>query len=275
MTAPSASPFPGMDPFLEDPSLWPDFQRGMILSIQEVLPPVLEGRYEAVNGQRTYRAEAPEGAAEHREDFLEIRLRSDDRLITLIEVVSPANKTKATGREAYLSTRRSARERKPNLAEIDLVLQGRPLLDYSREGLPDWDYAVTVTRAAQPERYEIYTATLPKRLPRFRLPLGDNERDVVLDLPAIFTRCYAEGDFAARIDYASDPPAPLEEADARWLEELLAEKGFRGRPPSGGEIAVAAYALWEREGRPHGRDKEFWYRARTELRRQRRRTETP
>ena len=39
------------------------------------------------------------------------------------------------------------------LVEIDLVLQGQPLWDYSRAGLPDWDYAVTVARATQPERY--------------------------------------------------------------------------------------------------------------------------
>ena len=114
--------------------------------------------------------------------------------MTLVDVVSPANKTTAAGREAYLEKRReSTAAPSANLVEIDLVLQGQPTLDYSRDGLPDWDYAVTVTRSTQPERYEIYTATLQKRLPRFRLPLAADDRDTVLDLHAAFTRVLRPG----------------------------------------------------------------------------------
>ena len=32
------------------------------------------------------------------------------------------------------------------------------------------------------------------------------------------------------------------------------------------EVASRAYGLWERAGRPHGRDLEFWVRAEAELR---------
>ena len=32
------------------------------------------------------------------------------------------------------------------------------------------------------------------------------------------------------------------------------------------EIAAKAYAIWEQEGRPAGRDMEFWLRAEVELR---------
>ena len=101
------------------------------------------------------------------------------------------------------------------------MLQGQPTLEYSRDGLPDWDYAVTVTRSTQAERYEIYTATLQKRLPRFRLPLAADDRDTVLDLHTAFTRCYDQGGFAAKIDYKRDPAAPLPEDDRRWLNDVL------------------------------------------------------
>ena len=70
--------------------------------------------------------------------------------VTVIDVVSPANKLTPQGREAYLETRRRAKLRGANVVEIDLCLQGEPMLDYSREGLPEWDYAVTVTRASSP-----------------------------------------------------------------------------------------------------------------------------
>jgi hypothetical protein len=37
------------------------------------------------------------------------------------------------------------------------------------------------------------------------------------------------------------------------------------RQPSQQEIAQRAYALWEREGRPHGRNLEHWLSAESEL----------
>src|SRR5262249_10482160 len=123
--------------------------------------------------------------------------------------------------------RREAKNSGASLVEIDLVLEGQPLLDYSREGLPDWDYAVTVTRSNQPERYEIYTATLQKRLPRFRLPLASDDRDTVVDLHAAFTRCYDQGGFASKIDYKQEPTTPLEEEDRTWVHDLLKQHKLR------------------------------------------------
>ncbi len=252
MTPPTyPSPFPGMDPYLEDPALWPDFHRIFVVSLYQLLLPGLIDRYRACVAEKD----------------LEVRQRSDDRLVTLVQVVSPANKLTRDGRQAYLARRGAGRSAGASLVEIDLVLQGQPTLDYSRAGLPHWDYAVTVVRAIQPERYEIYTTTLQKRLPRFRLPLAADDRDTVLDLQSVFTRTFAEGNFAARIDYASDPPGPLRDDDRRWLDELLVKHGLRGPMPPHEEIARAAYRLWEEEGRPQGRDRQHWQQALACLRR--------
>jgi hypothetical protein len=103
----------------------------------------------------------------------------------------------------------------------------RVLQEYSRDGLPDWDYAVTVTRSTQPERYEIYTATLQKPLPRFRLPLASDDRDTVLDLRTAFTRCYDQGGFASKLDYGCDPTTPLNSEDRQWLQEVLKQQKLR------------------------------------------------
>ncbi len=152
--------------------------------------------------------------------------------------------------------------------EIDLVLQGSPTLEYSRDGLPDWDYAVTVTRSTHPERYEIYTATLQKRLPRFRLPLATDDRDTVMDLQTAFTRCFEQGGFAARIDYACDPPVPLDDADRRWLDDVLIQQKLRtGAGPHMKRSLWRHTALWEKEGHPHGRDQVHWRKATEQLRR--------
>src|SRR5262249_60819854 len=102
-----------------------------------------------------------------------------------------------------------------NLVEIDLVLQDRPTLDYSREGLGELDYFVTVVRGSRQDRYEVYAASLQKRLPRLRLPLAADDRDTVLDLQAAFTGCYQRGGYAGRIDYCPDPAVPLRDGGYR------------------------------------------------------------
>ncbi len=225
------SPFPGMDPYLEDETLWPAFHHQLVTCLYQIVLPGLVDRYRARVGQRRYTTEQPLFTSivrqEHQEEFIEIRQRSDGRLVTLIDVVSPGNRTTEAGRQAYLQKRRESKASGSNLVEIDLVLQGQPMLDYSREGLPDWDYAVTVTRSAHPDRFEIYTANLQKRLPRFRLPLAGDERDTVVDLHTTFARSYDQGGFSARIDYQRDPATTLNEDDKRWLDDYLTQHKLR------------------------------------------------
>lgn len=225
------SPFPGMDPYLEDDKLWTGFHHQFIACLYQILLPGLVDRYRARLGQRQYATEQALFTSvireEHLEEFIEIRRRTDGRLVTLVDTVSPANKTTFMGRKVYLDKRQECKVAGANLVEIDLVLQGQPTLDYSRDGLPDWDYAVTVTRSTQPERYEIYTATIQKRLPRFRLPLAPDDRDTVLDLQAAFARCYDQGGFMEKIDYKRDPVATLRSQDRQWLDELLKQQKLR------------------------------------------------
>lgn len=222
-----SSPFPGMDPFLEDPRLWPSFHHQLVASLYQILLPGLVDRYRARVQQRHYVTEEPLFTSiirENRlEEFIEIRSRSDDRLVTLIDIASPINKTLSQGRDAYHHTRRMARTQHASIVEIDLVLQGTPLLDFSRDGLPEWDYAITITRNTQPERFEVYTATLPKRLPRFKVPLAADDRDTVIDLQSAFVRTYDQGSFASQIDYRLEPDVrfkpPVKEWFDRWLKE--------------------------------------------------------
>jgi hypothetical protein len=263
------SPFPGIDPFLENDQLWPAFHHNLILCLYQVLLPGLVERYRARINQRHYFVDsevAGATATEHVEEFIEIHQREDGKRVTILEIVNRANKTTAAGRRAYLESRLTAGGDQCNLVEIDLVLQGAPTLEYSRSGLPDWDYAVTVTRSSHPERYEIYTSTLQKRLPRFRLPLASDDRDTVVDFQQVFTRAFDSGEFAGKIDYRRDPDVPLSVDDLFWLDELLRTQNRRDPLPPEQAIAEAAYFIWQAEGCPHGRDKEHWLRAAQQLR---------
>lgn len=227
------SPFPGMDPYLEHPKLWPAFQHQLLACLYQILLPGLVDRYRARVGSRSYISEMPLFTSiireEYTEEFIEIRTRSDNKLVTILEVVSPANKTTAAGRQAYLDKRKEAMMQKAGVVEIDLVLQGKPTLTYSRDGLPEFDHAVSVTRATAPDRYEIYTATIQKRLPKFKLPLAPDDRDALLDLQAAFGRAYDLGGFGSLINYKcqTPPDVPLTDVNKAWIDDLLKQLKLR------------------------------------------------
>ena len=84
-----------------------------------------------------------------------------------------------------------------------------------------------MTRAGTPDRYEIFHATLQKKLPKFKLPLSADDRDTYVDLPVAFARAYDLGGFAAQISYAgpTPPDVPLTESQKGWLEDHL--KAFK------------------------------------------------
>jgi hypothetical protein len=261
-----------MDPYLENERLWPTFHQNLAQCLYQILLPGLVDRYRASVCQRRYVGEL---GTPRCEDYIEIRDYATGNLVTLLDIVSPVNKTTAAGRQAYLETRRQAREADANLIEVDLVLQGQPILEYSREGLPEWDYSVTVTRATRRDRHEVYSATLQKPLPRFRLPLAADDRDTVLNLHAAFTRAFDQGGYAGLVDYRREPSPPLGEKHWEWVSNLL--KQMRQREPAGfpdeasyrEAVARAAYLLWLKDGCPPGRDQEHWFRAEEQLKRER------
>ena len=56
------TPFPGMDPYLEHPGLWPDVHNGLIAELRNTLAPQLRPGYYVALEERTYLAE-PAGLA--------------------------------------------------------------------------------------------------------------------------------------------------------------------------------------------------------------------
>lgn len=222
-----ASPFPGLDPYLEHPAVWPEFRHHMLASLYHILLPGLVDRYRARIATRKYSSELVLFTSiqreEHEEEFLEIRSRASGKLVVLMEVVSLANRTTAAGRSAYLATRKQAQLEGASTAEFDLVTQGKPLLDFDRSGLPTHDGTITVTRGVSPDRYEIYAASIRKRLPKFRLPLAADDRDTVVDLQLAYLRAFDQGRLESRVDYgaALHPDVKLSDDDRSWAAEQI------------------------------------------------------
>jgi len=261
-----------MDPYLENPVLWPGVHQGLVTYIRAALNTVLPPGYVADIGERVYivqpersvypdvvvlerpltKAQPEQGAGgiatavacdpplvltyepvEIREVFVEILLVGEEsRVVTVIEVLSYSNKTPGhDGRKLYLTKQQEILKSQTHLIEIDLLRTGEHTAAVSREELLKrckWDYLVCLHRGGQGNRFEVWPITIRQRLPRILVPLAEGDPDVVLDLQAVFNRCYDEGAYARRIDYHRDPPIPLEGEDAEWADKLLREKGLRG-----------------------------------------------
>ncbi|MCE2499811.1 MAG: DUF4058 family protein [Dehalococcoidia bacterium] len=56
------NPFPGMNPYLENPDIWPDFHNGLVGQLRDVLGPQLPDRYR-IALQRRVEVEEPFGAS--------------------------------------------------------------------------------------------------------------------------------------------------------------------------------------------------------------------
>jgi hypothetical protein len=169
---------------------------------------------------------------EYREPFVEI-VQGDGEAVTVIEVLSPANKTPGEGYRQYRRKQEQLLASSLNLIEIDLLAAGLPALFVAQTELvavppvPPHRYLVSVRRGTEPDRFETYPVALPNRLPRVRVPLTAPDPDVVLDVQWIFDRCYDNGDYAALLNYREDPTAPLSVEEATWLDTLLGERGLR------------------------------------------------
>jgi hypothetical protein len=221
------SPFPGMDPYLEQH--WRDVHHNLITFLQgalnEQLPEGLIARVE----DRVF-LESEEGAGRMpamepvSEGYLEIiDVSCGNRIVTVIEVLSLSNKTPGDARRVCQQEQRKALQSGANLAEIDLLRAGQSIL-VPPDGLPpnhQSPYAICVRRANRLHPAEVYPVKLTERLPRFALPLRPKDSDLALDLQPLIEDCYQNGRYGLMIDYKDEPEPPLGPAEARWADELL------------------------------------------------------
>lgn len=264
------SPFPGMDPWLESPSVWRGVHTRLVTIAGEVLQPQLRGmgyfvdideriwveeserhvypdlaivaapRMHARGSAEAAVLEADEPVivqsladAEAPERFLQVFAVDGRRLVTQIEFISHSNKNSAEGRALYLQKRQELRAAGVNIMEIDLLRRGQPIVDLSVGALPGlkpWTYLVSIARAGRRER-EVYPVALRQKLPRTRVPLRPPSPDAVLDLQGVFERVYATGPYPDRIDYQAPPEPPLNDDDAAWADQILSAAGLRPAPP--------------------------------------------
>ena len=220
------SPFPGMDPYLESPPFWAPLHAGLIAAMQRELKQRVPRRYSVWSMPRvadTLEAPATSKLSAKRRRgnrFLKIMEARSDRVVTVVELLSPSNKAPGEDRDAYLAKRNEYLATGTNLVEIDLLRGGRRM-PLGSPAPPDADYYVLVSRAAEYPRAAIWPVSLRERLPEIAVPLKPADGCAALALQPCFDWAYDSGPYDNEIDYAQPPATALDEAAAAWAEALL------------------------------------------------------
>lgn len=259
------SPFPGMDPYIEQRELWSDFHNDLAAEIRAALNQKVQPKYFARNTRYvtydtievdTFRPEglytdvgvwesqpqAPGPMAvavspapfesliayeiPFRQHNIEIHDSVTKALVTVIEILSPVNKR--VGHKAhtdYLRKRRRLLNSETHLLEIDLLRAGTR--PPLAKPVPPAPYYITLSRANRRPRIEVWPIQLYDALPVVPVPLLAPDPDVALDLGGAVASVYERGAYGAEIDYTPSPTPPLTEVEATWLNEWLQKVGVR------------------------------------------------
>jgi hypothetical protein len=247
-----------MDPYLEDPWLWPDFHLTFVVGLRAELNRRLPGGY-VVLADRYVWVQEPEteerkrlgkpdvfltgegeakgvpastaivapveivlpSLTEKGSPYLKIVDRANRRLVTVLELLSPANKTPGKDRDAYLMKQCEYLATDVNLVEMDLLRKGERL-PWVTASLAPSAYYVMVSRATERPRGHVWPFSVRDPLPNIAVPLRDS--DVSLELGVVMNQVYDTAGYARELDYTQPPNPPLDEPDAEWARHLLANR---------------------------------------------------
>jgi len=253
------SPFPGMDPYLENPAHWADVHHSLISASRELLNSQLKPAYYVLIEERVYitdendegrmiipdmrvvslnKEEKPKQNSsaqrnqiepvlvttlleeEVREAYMKVVHRESRQTVAIIEILSPSNKISgANGRESYEQKRHEVMNSDVHFIEVDLLRDG-----LRHATMPRADYIVHVSRVDKRPRGLVWPIPLSERLPLIPIPLKKGDKDADLDLQEVLNVAYDRAGYDIIMDYTKDPVPPLPEKYCDWARELLNKK---------------------------------------------------
>lgn len=217
------SPFPGVDPFLEGQGLWSDLHLSFICCWRELLMRKLPKRYVARIVEPNIR-----NALGRLSDLIpmrriEIQRRSDDGVVTVLELLTPIHKHDPEQRE-YLSERDAWHGQRVNLVEVDLLLSGVRIPFPGP--LPEGDFYAMLLRTNLPRRQDVYWWRLQDPLPVIPIPLEGLEENIVSDLQEVYTTMFDRAAYDQLVQYNQPIGIVLRSSMREWVDERLRLGGY-------------------------------------------------
>jgi hypothetical protein len=199
-----------MDPFVEDPAFWADFQATFIPCWRDALRAVLPRPYEARIGLVMLE--------DVREAYIQILHRPELPLVAVLELLSPRNK-REPGFGEYVAKRDALIRQDVHLVELDLLVDGHRLP--MGGPLPPGDYFAFVSRADRRPHCHVYGWGVRQPLPTLPIPLRPPDPDVPCNLGAVFAAAFERGFYSESPEYGRHLPGGLSPADRAWAQERL------------------------------------------------------
>ncbi|MDB5311473.1 MAG: hypothetical protein JWO38_5675 [Gemmataceae bacterium] len=263
------SPFPGMDPYLEDPAFWPGFHTTLLTAVRAALTPQLPpGFYAELEQHIWFREEAADDGPKFRKPDVYVVegggrggkthptgstvVGSPPTLtVTLpkivrevgphtIQIRDARNRRVVTAIELLSPSNKEpgADRDRYLLKRSEFVANGTHMveIDLLRSGhrlpirpVPDGDYYVYVTDAAYYDEVAVWVFTVRDPIPPFPVPLTTDHTPVVLALRPCLDRAYEEANYGPRIDYTAPAVPRLRKPDAEWAADLLKKHSKKKR----------------------------------------------
>jgi hypothetical protein len=160
------------------------------------------------------------------ERYLQVKDVETNEVITVIEILSPKNKTGGEGRNKYLKKREQVLMSLTHFIEIDLLRTGEIMpRDLSEE--INTHYRIVISRSDQRPQADLYAFNLPQKIPSIPLPLKPEDQEPLIPLQDLLHSLYESGSYDLVINYQKLPLPELTPEDADWVDNLLKQQGLR------------------------------------------------
>ncbi|MBT9310700.1 DUF4058 family protein [Leptothoe kymatousa] len=255
--------FPGMNPYLEHPDLWPEIHPQFVTALANLLKNEVSDRYLIIIRKRVYRVSgedslvvgqsaqenrfkgpiAQNGASSQQpiptyiavpqtiqEDYIEIVDQHIGTTVTIVETLTPQKKRPGRGRDNYEQRCEAIFGGDTHFVEIDLLRGWEPISAYGPSNI---DYRVLVSRSDQRPKAEMYTWQVNAPIPLLTIPISRSQdgegtqAQCTVNLKQALDDACAGANYDFSINYERDPIPPLQPDASQWLDNLLGEAGLR------------------------------------------------
>ncbi len=254
--------FPGMDPWLEHPDLWPDVHNSLITAIRdELMPKVLpryvirvESRTSVLTGLdvdllyrpdlaiRTANASGPRSGAgvaiveppKSKPFHVVVSIDDDEIEETFLTVQELPDRKLVTAIEVLSPTNKKTRDARAEYLgkRRNLIRSGVNFveIDLLRSGEPmpvrncpfDGDYRILVCRPRFGRTAELYGFSYTTPIPEIPIPLLSEDAEPILNLNEVLHALMERARYDLSIDYRQPPEPALRTEDESWAAAIVA-----------------------------------------------------
>jgi hypothetical protein len=253
--------FPGMDPWLEHPDLWPDVHNSLITAMRDTLAPLVRPRYFVGVESRTtvltgldvdliYRPDVAIRAVDlaapkHgpstavlelvQAEPVEVIVPIDDEIEeTYLAIKDVPGRKLVTVIEVLSPTNKKTKDARTEYLQKrhDWIRSGVSLveIDLLRAGEPmplknppsPSDYRILICRARQRRNAAVYAFSWRVPIPTIPIPLSPGDPEPRLDVNSVLHALIDRASYDLVIDYRQPPSPPLRPEDQAFAAQILA-----------------------------------------------------